>query len=1169
MRNVIGCFMLLLIHLNLFSQVCTNNEDCLFPQIINNTLGSQTCVNDCNTGALPSGPDFLGNNCYDYLNATAWYQITTNNAAASIDVVLTSAALTNPYFTVFTTTDCINFTIINCTQGAAGNATNTVSILGGTTYLIAVSDLNGLQGNFDLCVTQNVDNSACNTNNSLTVTNTSLGSPLTGPFQPSEVVTFCYNITDWQQINCNYLQGIVPEFGNCWDPISFNAQGRPQTITTPLQTRGIIGASGVINLTCAGTPNGNWNWFPAGAVTYNNISGTLPPNTPLPAGWFFLSSYNPVNGACAPDPTDPDNSFGDGNFPACGTNTLDWQVCFQLQTRGVVACNNGQTDCTVSIKTYADGEIGTWNSVGCTVDLPTVFPTTLSCCAPPVMDDPANQSVCAGRSTTATAFNSTVNLGTTYTWVNNNTAIGLAASGTGNIPSFVAVNNGTTPIVATITVTPFNVCVGDTETFTITVNPLPNANAGVAPVITCTNPSVQLNGSSSTANTSFAWSGTGIVSGGNTATPTVNATGNYTLTVTNIASGCTATSQVTVTSNLAVPAVTISPASDSICLGESTTLTASGGNTYSWSNLQTTISISVSPIINTTYTVTATNSANGCTASSQAQVTINASPTASITPLNAAVCIGSSIQLTAAGGTSFNWDNAATTAAITVSPNTNTTYTVIVSNNNGCADTVSTNVVVNQLPLISINPANAQTCFGRPVLLTASGGNTYLWSNNVVTDTVSVNPTSLTTYTVVGTDNNGCTNTASSTIDVINNLSLTEQHTDVTCFGGNDASIDITTVGGVAPFTFIWNDNITTEDRTALSIGNYSVTATGNDGCAATISIQIIEPNAITLTANITNESCVGKLDGSIDVAATNTTPPLKYLWFDGDTLNPKINLQQGTYAITVSDANNCTATELFTVGIEDAIVLNSNPTNPTCPPAADGTISLLLSGGNGGFVFLWSDSATIQNNTSLLPGNYTVTITDSKGCSISESYTLVYQYQFEINASPNDTTLIEGLTTEISVVANVNNSVSFIWTPSTGLSCNDCAKPIARPLETTTYLITATDENGCTDSDSVFIEVENIGNLFIPNGFSPNGDGANDLLAIYGIKPEYFREFFFTVYDRWGEKVFESKQPNFTWDGTFKGKIIDPTVLVYYIKYVVIGSDKAETENGSLTLLK
>ncbi|MFM7106189.1 MAG: hypothetical protein ACKOW8_11755, partial [Flavobacteriales bacterium] len=181
---------------------CLNNDSCLEPTPItlNAEGGPAACITDCNTGSNP-GPDFTGNNCYDMTNGTVWFSITTGSDAASINVAVTSTVMTNPEFTVFTNA-CGPYTIVECFEGAAGNATvNNILVSSNTTYLIAVSNWSGSSGEFQLCVAQNADNSACNTNNNLVVTATSLGSPLGGPYQPGEQVTFCYTITDYQQVN--------------------------------------------------------------------------------------------------------------------------------------------------------------------------------------------------------------------------------------------------------------------------------------------------------------------------------------------------------------------------------------------------------------------------------------------------------------------------------------------------------------------------------------------------------------------------------------------------------------------------------------------------------------------------------------------------------------------------------------------------------------------------------------------------------------------------------------------------------------------------------------------------------------------------------------------------------------------------------------------------------
>ena len=371
------------------SMNCTDNNDCTSPAPItlNPSGGADVCINDCNTGASP-GPNFPGNNCYDLPNSTVWYSITTDATASTIDITLTSGTMsTTPEFTVFTNV-CGPYTIVNCTEGAGGTASATgIPVAANTTYIIAVSNVNGSAGTFNLCVAQDPDNSACNTDNTFVMTSSSMGSPQGGPYQPGEQVNFCYTLTNWQQINCNYIGAFVPSFGNCWDPASFDAQGMPVNITTPLAVNGVIQPcppcppgppcgpcawSG-----CVGQPAGSWVWFPAGTATYN-VNGYYPAGTPMPAGWYFLSSYDPITGNCTPTPTDPNNTYGDGNFPACGTNTFNYTICFTL----IAGSDPNNNDCFVGMKTFADGEFGAWNNIGCTVDalalISGVLPVTLS-----------------------------------------------------------------------------------------------------------------------------------------------------------------------------------------------------------------------------------------------------------------------------------------------------------------------------------------------------------------------------------------------------------------------------------------------------------------------------------------------------------------------------------------------------------------------------------------------------------------------------------------------------------------------------------------------------------------------------------------------------------------------------------------------------------------------
>jgi Secretion system C-terminal sorting domain/Ig-like domain CHU_C associated len=209
-----------------------------------------------------------------------------------------------------------------------------------------------------------------------------------------------------------------------------------------------------------------------------------------------------------------------------------------------------------------------------------------------------------------------------------------------------------------------------------------------------------------------------------------------------------------------IPAIT---GTNSICNGQTTTLTASGGTSYLWSSGQNTAAISVSPAVSTTYTATTTDG-NGCTATANRTVTVNALPISAITGINS-ICNGQPTTLTASGGTSYLWSSGQNTAAISVSPAVNTTYTATTTDGNGCTATANRTVTVNALPTATITGVFT-VCNNSNTTLTASGGTSYLWSSGQNTASINISPIATTTYTVTTTNINSCTATTSQSVSV-------------------------------------------------------------------------------------------------------------------------------------------------------------------------------------------------------------------------------------------------------------------------------------------------------------------------------------------------------------------------------------------------------------------
>jgi hypothetical protein len=405
--------------------------------------------------------------------------------------------------------------------------------------------------------------------------------------------------------------------------------------------------------------------------------------------------------------------------------------------------------------------------------------------------------------------------------------------------SYLWSNGATTPTInvspattTTYTCTITTNGVSCTDSVTVVVG---NPVASITPngmVEICEGESIALTGN---GGVSYLWN-----TGAPTQSITVNTEAVYTVTVTD-ANGCTDTESQLVKVNF-LPNIGVN--NTSICAGQSATLTATGGISYVWSpatglSATTGSTVTSSTTTNTVYTVTGTG-ANGCTNTATATVTVNAPPVASITPNGMVeICEGESIALTANGGVSYLWSTGAPTQSITV--NTEALYTVTVTDANGCTDTESQYVKVNQLPNIAVN--NASVCNGQSASLTATGGLSYVWSpatglSATTGSTVTSSTTTNTVYTVTGTGANGCTNTATAavTVNTLPTATITPATVTTFCQGGNV----VLNANAGAGLSYQWFNNAT-EINGAISStyianesGSYTVVVTNASTCSST-----------------------------------------------------------------------------------------------------------------------------------------------------------------------------------------------------------------------------------------------------------------------------------------------------------------------------------------------
>ena len=438
-------------------------------------------------------------------------------------------------------------------------------------------------------------------------------------------------------------------------------------------------------------------------------------------------------------------------------------------------------------------------------------------------------SICAGTPTVLTASGAN-----TYSWSTGATTSTISVSPTTNTTYTVRGTNTTG-------------C-SQTKTTTVTVSATPTVVVNSATI--CSGSSATLTASGAT---SYSWN-TGSTSASISVSPTANTT--YTVRGTN-AAGCsqTKTTSVIVTSS---PSVTVNSAT--ICAGTSTILTASGANTYTWSTGAQTTTLSVNPTSTTVYTVT--GRLTGCATSNvkTATVTVNATPTVAVT--SASICAGTSTVLTASGANTYSWSSGATTSTVSVSPTTNTTYTVRGTNSLGCSQTKTATISINSSPNVTIN--SATICSGSSATLTASGASTYSWNTGSTNASISVSPTSNTTYTVKGTNALGCSQTKTTSV-IVTSSPVISVNSATICQGNNTTL----TASGVTSYTWNTGSNNASISVSPVSTTVYTVSGTSN-GCPSSVSktatVTVNQNPNVTLSAvnlSVCSNSAQQTLNGS------------------------------------------------------------------------------------------------------------------------------------------------------------------------------------------------------------------------------------------------------------------------------------------------------------------
>lgn len=571
------------------------------------------------------------------------------------------------------------------------------------------------------------------------------------------------------------------------------------------------------------------------------------------------------------------------------------------------------------------------------------------------------------------------------------------------------------------------------------------------------------------------------------------------------------------------------------------------------------------------YTVTV-GDANGCTASYSTAIVEGSPINVSETHNNVTCHSGNngSINITATGGIlpySYRWSSGDMTEDIANVPAAQ--YLVTVTDAHDCSAVTSIAVTQPEALQVTLNKIDA-TCYGSAtgsIVAVVSGGVQpveYIWNTAATSNSLNNIPAG--NYALNVKDAAGCVAHASVAVSQADELVLNETALAPTCFGKGDGSISFAANGGAGSYSYKLS-NITMQGGiNGLQAGVYHLEVSDANGCTVAKDVTLVAPAAMEIAAEIANEKCGEPNTGSINVSVIGGNAPYVYTWNNNATGNNVAQLSEGTYVVTVTDAKGCKQTKANVVNASEGLQLAIAGSELPCN-VAKGEASVNVLNGLAPYTFVWSNGATTASINNALPGAYNVSIRDAAGCTLDTAVVIKNNNSFNV-AVEGAGFINLGETVELKA-SSTGSDVSYTWVPAFGLQCPTCASVTVRPAETTTYKVTAIDGvYGCVATAEAQVQVSTETNVFLPNAFTPNGDGENDVLALYG-NLQSIRYFQLLVFNRWGEKVYETNDQFFNWDANYKGEKLEPGAYLYVMKIVHINNETSRTFKGSISLLK
>ncbi len=862
----------------------------------------------------------------------------------------------------------------------------------------------------------------------------------------------------------------------------------------------------------------SYSWSQPG--TLNNASIHNPLATPTASGWYVLNGADPLGGCIYQDSVyvqvDPVFSVSvtpdltlcaiAGTSitatPSSGSNiTYAWSPNDGSLNDATAQSPIATPTATTTYQVTATSGIGCIASDQVTITVGQLLGVAVSA---------ANDTLCQGQSVQLDAT-ATGGPGLTYAW----SGAGLNNAG---IPNPVASPAQTTTYTCTVTHTASGCSLSQSVTVVVTTGY--TANAGVDQTL-CTTLGHVLGVQHNVPNPTYAWTPAANLNAANIQGPTImnEGTATYNVTITD-ANGCTVSDQVVIARAFAdVP----TQGSASACANNPPTITApTTGVSYQWSSGQ--ITSSIVPTASGPHTVTVTD-AQGCEHSTTFNITLHPLPVVDLGP-DQSLCGIPQINLNAGNpGAAYLWNNSSTAQQLFVT--TSGTYSVEVTSPQGCVANDAVNIALNPLPVDVLS--DVTSCASDPFSLSAGNiGSTYLWNTGATSS--SIQPDSSGTYSVMVTTAQNCSATFDAIVDILPTI-VVDLGPDTAICVGTSMVMD----AGNPSADHLWSTGATTSSINVSTPGSYTVTV--NNGACSTSDTRVL--TILDLPVDVLTDAtrCVGE---SITFDAGNADAT--HLWSNGATTSTIAVQANGNYSVIITNAAGCTATYEANATFVAPPVVALGVDTTLC----DGQV-LTLDAGNPGCTYTWSHGADSRSVPITTAGLYTVQVSNGH-CQRSDAIDVRF------NPSP-----VQMATHQFHTCLGEDEQYVRIDAGNPGSQYDWNTGERSRVILAGAYgwfVVEVTNQFDCAALDSAQVIEYCPSAIFIPNTFTPNGDGTNDIFIPVGKNIATMHLY---VFDRWGNQLFESDDPTQGWDGTYSGEVVKNDIYVWRLAY------KFQEKDGTL----